>query len=121
MSVEQLAGGLITTGGSIGATAVISMKGEILYQSSNWRVDGAHTVNVYKNKEPSITIQGVKYSVIDVNEDRLIATNVGGRGHIVGAVIGSKALLIGYVAPNGDARTAYIEIDKTARQLAKIL
>ncbi|WEU39983.1 MAG: hypothetical protein OdinLCB4_005805 [Candidatus Odinarchaeum yellowstonii] len=119
MSLEQLAGRLIS--GDIGATAVIKMTGEIIYQSPNWSVDGVHAINVYKNREPSIIIQGVKYSVIDVNEDRLIATNVGGQGHIVGAVAGGKALLIGYVSPNGDARTAYIQIDKTARQLSKIL
>ncbi len=119
MSVEEVAKSLIT--GDIGATAIISMTGEVIYQTPNWSVDGAHAINTYKNREPNIIIQGVKYSVIDVNEDRLIATNVGGQGHIVGAAIGAKGLLLGYVSPNGDARTAYIQIDKAARQLSKIL
>ncbi len=119
MSVEQLADSLIT--GDIGATAVISLTGQVVYQSSNWNVDPAHIINVYKNKEPTVIVQGVRYSVIDVNEDRLIATNVGGQGHIVGAVVGGKALLIGYVSPNGDARASYIQIDKIARQMSKIL
>lgn len=121
MSIDKFSQNLISSGNNIGATAVISMDGRIVHQTSNWSVDGGHVIKVFTNKEPSISIQGVKYSTIDVSEDRIVATNVGGKGHIVGANIGGKAILIGYVASSGDARSAYIEIDKAARQLSKIL
>ncbi|MHA1409092.1 MAG: profilin family protein [Candidatus Odinarchaeia archaeon] len=121
MSIEDFSKNLMTNNNTITATAVISLDGSILYQTQNWTVDGGSIINSFKNKEPSLNIQGIKYSTLDVNEDRLIATNVAGQGHIVAAAVGTKALLVAYVNSSGDPRSAYIEVDKTARELAKAI
>ncbi|MHA1835936.1 MAG: profilin family protein [Candidatus Odinarchaeia archaeon] len=121
MSFEEVSNTVIKSNNMITATALIKMDGSILYQTNNWQINGGEIINAFKNKESSITIQGIKYSVLDVNEDRLIATNVSGKGHIVGVAVDDKALFIAYVSGEGDPRTAYIEMDRAARQINKML
>ena len=121
MTLEALSNMLIANYDKIGATAVISLNGSIIYKTNNWTVDGGQLINVFKNKEPSLSIQGIKYSTLDVNPDRIIATNISGQGHIVGAAVDDKALLIAYINSEGDPRSAYIEVDRIARQMAKTI
>jgi hypothetical protein len=121
VSIGNYSNKLIATDKTIVATAVISLNGSILHQTSNWSVDGGSIISTFKKKEPSINIQGIKYSTLDINEDRLIATNVTGQGHIVGAAVGGKALLIAYITSAGDPRAAYIEVDRAAREIAKTI
>ena len=103
------------------AAALIDMNGNILWQTDNWTLSGPDVISCFKERNPSITIQGIKYSMLTISEDSLIAMNMEGQGYIIGAPINSKALLIVYSTAEGDPKLVYTELSKLAYKIKETL
>jgi hypothetical protein len=115
--IESVVRGLFTVNDKIGAIAVLDNRGKVIYTTENWKVNGSEVINSWRKKDASVTIQNVKYSTLQTTEERLIATNVSGKGHIVMSTVGDKALLIAYVLPQGDAQGSYADVCRAADQI----
>ncbi|MEM1657518.1 MAG: hypothetical protein QXK94_00570 [Candidatus Jordarchaeales archaeon] len=126
MSVEQIISvinELLSTNENITAAAVITNDGRIIYQTNNWdvSVDAPSLIASWREKAPAISVQGIKYSVLQTTEERLVATNVSGLGHIILATIQRRGFLMVYVTPQGDAGGSYVDVSRAAMKLAPIL
>jgi predicted regulator of Ras-like GTPase activity (Roadblock/LC7/MglB family) len=119
--IESVVRDLIGVNNTIGAIAVLDNSGRVIYATENWKVDGSDVINSWRKKDSSVTIQSVKYSTLQTTEERLIATNVSGKGHIVMSTVGDKALLIAYVLPQGDAQGSYADVCRAADQIRHVI
>jgi hypothetical protein len=98
---------------SIIAGAVIVGK-EIIYTTDNWDisadVDGIVSSWIGQNAR-FIMVTGVKYSILQMEAERLIAMSMKGEGSIVAAKDDEHKLIV-YVGPDGDGRGAAMEVQK---------
>jgi hypothetical protein len=120
-SFDEIFKNLISGNNTIGAMAVLDNSGKVVYATQNWKVNGGELINSWRNKDPSVSIQSVKYSTLSVTEERLIATNVGGKGHIVMSTIGDKGIVIAYVTPQGDPGGSYADICRAADMIKGVI
>ncbi len=110
---------LMATEPSIIAVAVIEGKSNIVYSTDNWDIsqDIDRVISSWTGQNAQfIMINNVKYSILQMTDERLTATSIRGMGHIVAAKDDERKV-IAYVQPDGDMRTAYPE---TARCLASL-
>lgn len=113
-SMDEIFRNLVSVNNTIGAIAVLDNSGKVVFATQNWKVNGDELINSWRKKDPSVSIQSVKYSTLSVTEERLIATNVGGKGHIVMSTVGDKGIVIAYVTPQGDPGGSYADICRVA-------
>jgi predicted regulator of Ras-like GTPase activity (Roadblock/LC7/MglB family) len=120
-SVDEIFKNLVSVNSTIGAMAVLDNSGKVVYATQNWKVNGNELINSWRNKDPAVSIQSVKYSTLSVTEERLIATNVGGKGHIVMSTVGDKGIVIAYVTPQGDPGGSYADICRAADMIKDMI
>jgi len=108
---------------NITAIAILTLDGQVLYQTNNWNVvqDAPNLIAAWREKAPSIYVQGIKYSTLSATDERLVATNVSGMGHIIMATARYRALLMAYVTPQGDTQGSYVDVSRAAAQLGSML
>ena len=108
---------------NITAIAILTLDGQVLYQTNNWNVvqDAPNLIAAWREKAPSIYVQGIKYSTLSTTDERLVATNVSGMGHIIMATARYRALLMAYVTPQGDTQGSYVDVSRAAAQLGSML
>ena len=98
---------------SIIAGVVIVGK-EIIYTTDNWDisadVDGIVSSWIGQNAR-FIVVTGVKYSILQMEAERLVAMSMKGEGSIVAAKDDEHKLIV-YVGPDGDGRGAAMEVQK---------
>lgn len=119
--VGSISNNLMQSDPNITAIALVGMNGGIIYQTQNWTIQGPDIISAFSNKSPSVVVQGIKYSTINATEDRMIATNIKGMGHLVVTAVGQKALFVCYLTSQGSPQTAYIAADRAARELNKVI
>jgi hypothetical protein len=119
-SFDEIFKNLVSVNNTIGALAVLDNSGNVMYATQNWKVNGGELINSWRNKDPAVSIQSVKYSTLSVTEERLIATNVGGKGHIVMSTVGDKGIVIAYVTPQGDPGGSYADICRAADMIKSV-
>jgi len=119
--VASISNNLMQSDPNITAIALVGMNGGIIYQTQNWTIQGPEMISAFSNMSPSVVVQGIKYSTINATENRMIATNLKGMGHLVVTAVGQKALFICYLTSQGSPQTAYIAADRAARELNKII
>jgi hypothetical protein len=112
---------LVSVNNTIGALAVLDNNGNVVYATQNWKINGGELINSWRNKDAAVSIQSVKYSTLSVTEERLIATNVSGKGHIVMSTVGDKGIVIAYVTPQGDPGGSYADICRTADSIRSMM
>ncbi|MHA1793597.1 MAG: hypothetical protein ACTSVI_13210 [Promethearchaeota archaeon] len=123
MSIDYA--GIITTlqqyNPSIAGVCVTSMMGDIKFTSANWNPNPAEIkrmVNAWRGGSAmSVTIGGVKFSVLQSSPERFISTNIKKQGHLVGAVTPQGDCVIGFVTPDGAYDGAYMDIARAAGQM----
>lgn len=104
--------------GIVGALALIGANGQIFWKTENWNVDGNNIIEAWTNKAPSVIVQGVKYSTIDINNNRMVCTNVRQQGHIVIAKTPFwQGFIMAWCSPQNQVRHAYTDIAKLANQV----
>jgi len=96
------------------AAAVIKGK-EILYTTDNWDISGDvdRLVSSWAGQGAQfIMVSGVKYSVLQMGDERLVAISLKGEGSICAAK-DEEHKLVCYIQPDGDARGAAMEVQRT--------
>lgn len=95
------------------AAAVIKGK-EIIYTTDNWDISGDVDIVVSSwvgQNAKFIMVSGVKYSVLQIEAERLVAISLKGEGSICAAKDEEHKLLC-YLQPDGDARGAVMEVQR---------
>jgi predicted regulator of Ras-like GTPase activity (Roadblock/LC7/MglB family) len=108
---------------NVTAIAILTLDGQVMYQTNNWNIvtDAPNLIAAWREKQPSIYVQGIKYSTLSSTDERLVATNVSGMGHIIMATARYRALLMAYVTPQGDTQGSYVDVSRAAAQLGAML
>jgi hypothetical protein len=98
---------------SIIAGAVLKGK-EIIYSTDNWDIsaDVGRIVSSWIGQNARhIMVSGVKYSMLQMEAERMVAMSYKGEGSIVAAKDDEHKLIV-YVGPDGDGRGAAMEVQK---------
>ena len=104
---------------SILAVAVLKGK-EIVYSTDNWDISGdvGRLVSSWVGQNAqSVMVSGVKYSVLQCEQERLVAISMKGEGSICAAK-DDEHKIICYLEPDGDARGAVMDVQRTLGSLS---
>ncbi|MHA1149632.1 MAG: profilin family protein [Promethearchaeota archaeon] len=130
--IESLIDSLLNEEQNIFAVAVIGKDGSLLTQTENWDISSdLSEVNELIQNNPdlgakgktAITIQGVKYMVVENTEERKIGTNITGKGHLIiaPAPVGGTGALVCYINPQAGPRDSLLNVQLYAKKLSEIL
>ncbi len=128
--IEGIIDALLNEERNIFAVAIISQNGALITQTENWDISNdLPTLNEMLRKKlalgekgmSSITIQGVKYMIVENTEERKIGTSITGKGHVIIAPIpiGGDGALICYINPQVGARDALFTVQSYALKISK--
>ena len=95
------------------AAAVLKGK-EIVYTTDNWDISGDvdRIVSSWMGQNAQfVMVSGVKYSMLQMGNERLVAISLKGEGSICAAK-DEEHKLICYLQPDGDARGAVMEVQR---------
>jgi len=101
------------------AAAVIKGK-EVIYTTDNWDISGDvdRVVSSWTGQNAHfIMVSGVKYSVLQIETERLVAISLKGEGSICAAK-DEEHKLICYLQPDGDARGAIMDVQRTVGSMS---
>jgi hypothetical protein len=135
MSVENLIDALLNEEQNIFGVAIINRAGQLVTQTSNWDIsndlDKEEGINKLLGTQlalgekgmTSIAIQGLKYMIVENTEERKIATNITGKGHIIICPIpvGGTGALICYINPQIGPRDALFTVQEYAKKLSTLI
>ncbi|MBY8983290.1 MAG: hypothetical protein KGD57_10095 [Candidatus Lokiarchaeota archaeon] len=130
--IESIIDDLLDKEQNVFGVAIISKEGILLTQTNNWNIlNDLPTINELLQKQlklgekgmSSITIQGIKYMIVENTEERKIGTNITGKGHIIicPIPIGGTGALVCYINPQSGPRDALFTIQEYALALAKVI
>ena len=111
---------------------IISKDGRLITQTENWDLtNDLPLLNEILNKKlalgekgiTSLTIQGIKYMVVENTEERKIGTNIMGKGHLIicPIPIGGTGALIAYINPRVGPRDTLFTIQEFAKKLLDLV
>lgn len=101
------------------AATVVKGK-EIIYQTDNWDIsaDLSRILSSWMGQNAQfIMVSGVKYSVLQCELERLVATSYRGEGSIVAAK-DEEHKLIAYLEPDGYAPGAVMDVQRTVSTMS---
>ena len=96
------------------AAAVIKGK-QVIYTTDNWDISGDvdRVISSWIGQNAQfIMVSGVKYSILQMESERLVAISLKGEGSICAAK-DDEHKLICYLQPDGDARGAVMDVQRT--------
>ena len=102
------------------AVAVLTGKSEIIYSTDNWDIsaDIGRVVSSWIGQNAQfIMVSGVKYSILQCEQERLVATSIRGEGSIVAAK-DDEYKLIAYLEPDGYAPGAAMDVQRTLSSMS---
>ena len=110
---------LIQTNPQITAVAICEPDGTVTYQTENWDIssEAKKVIEAWRGKSTFIMLQGVKYSMLQCTEERLISTNIKKQGHLVGAITPDKKYVLSYTIPEGNYQISYMDTARAADQM----
>ena len=131
-TIESIIDGLLDEEQNVHGIAVIGLDGTLITQTENWNVsDDLPIINELLSTKlelgqkgmTSITIQGIKYMIVENTEERKIGTNITGKGHIIIAPIpiGGTGALICYISPSAGPRDALFTVQSYALKLIELI
>ena len=96
--------------------AAVVLKGkDVVYTTDNWDVsaDIGRVVSSWMGQNAQfLMISGVKYSMLQCEQERLVATNLRGEGSIVGAKDEETKIIV-YLQPEGNTGGAVMDVQRT--------
>ena len=127
--IETIIDDLLNTEQNIFGVAIINKAGSLITQTQNWDIsrDLDKVNELLKTKLElgqrgisNISLQGIKYMIVENTEERKIGTNITGKGHIIIAPIpiGGTGALICYINPQAGPRDALFSVQSFALKLA---
>jgi hypothetical protein len=96
------------------AAAVIKGK-DVIYTTDNWDISGDvdRVVSSWTGQNAQfIMVSGVKYSILQMEAERMVAVSLKGEGSICAAK-DDEHKLVCYLQPDGDARGAIMDVQRT--------
>jgi predicted regulator of Ras-like GTPase activity (Roadblock/LC7/MglB family) len=126
--IEAIIDDLLNEESNVFGVAIISKDGKLITQTENWDLtNNLGLVNEILNQKlelgqkgiTSLTIQGIKYMIVENTEERKIGTNITGKGHIIicPIPIGGTGALITYINPQAGPRDALFNVQEFAKKL----
>jgi len=130
--IEAIIDELLNAEQNIFGVAIIGKDGSLLTQTENWNISGdLDLINELLNQKlelgakgiSSITIQGIKYMVVENTEERKIGTNITGKGHIIicPVPIGGTGALVCYINPQVSPRDCLFAAQDYAKKLTDLI
>ncbi|MFX1236282.1 MAG: hypothetical protein ACFFAS_02065 [Promethearchaeota archaeon] len=131
-NIETIIDDLLNTEENVFGVAVIGKDGNLITQTENWDISGdlpalneilALKLELGQKGITSISLQGIKYMIVENTEERKIGTNVTGKGHVIIAPvpIGGTGALVCYINPAAGPRDALFNIQTFALKLNNLL
>ena len=130
--IETIIDELLNTEQNIDGVAIINKSGSIITQTQNWDLSSdLNNVNALLKAKlelgqrgiSNISLQGIKYMIVENTEERKIGTNITGKGHIIIAPIpiGGTGALICYINPQAGPRDALFTVQSFALKIANFV
>jgi hypothetical protein len=103
--------------------AIINNAGNLAYQTENWEIsaDVPQIKQILGGENPgSVSIMKIKYMIVEFTPERVIATNVARKGHIIIAPV-ERGALVTYIDPAKGPRDALFNVQQYALKLKGFL
>ena len=104
----------------IKSVAIIEGKYKIVYSTEDWDIseDIRKLVGIWDSQHgKSITVSDNKYSILQATPERLVATSIKGKGHILGAKDDERKVVV-YAKPKGNMLTAYTAAARSLKSMS---
>ncbi len=132
IEIEKIIDELLNTEQNIDGVAIISKSGSLVTQTQNWDISSdlgkineliTAKLELGQRGISNISLQGIKYMIVENTEERKIGTNITGKGHIIIAPIpiGGTGALICYINPRAGPRDALFTVQSLALKLANFV
>jgi hypothetical protein len=105
--------------------AIISANGKLLYSTKNWNIKGdikTLLASWASNSAQSVTVDSIRYSIVQMEPERFIATNRHKKGHLIGATTPDREkYIIAQISPKGKGwyHLAYPAVARAAAMMSK--
>lgn len=130
--IEAIIDELLSEEQNVFGVAIVNKSGSLLTQTQNWNLSNdLDQINKLLNTQlalgqkgmSSITIQGIKFMMVENTEERKIGTNITGKGHIIIAPIpiGGTGALVCYINPQVGPRDALFTVQSYALKLQNLV
>jgi len=130
--IEAVIDELLNEEQNIFGVAIVSQSGTLITQTENWDISGNLSIinellqtkiELGQRGMSNITIQGIKYMLVENTEERKIGTNITDKGHVIIAPIpiGGDGALICYINPQVGPRDTLFTIQTYALRLSKLI
>ena len=130
--IETIIDDLLSEEQNIFGVAIINKSGNLITQTENWDLSNdLGTINELLGAKlelgqrgmSSLTIQGIKYMMVENTEERKIGTNITGKGHLIIAPIpiGGTGALVCYINPQAGPRDALFTVQSYALKLVDLV
>ncbi|MHA1803483.1 MAG: hypothetical protein ACTSU4_02990 [Promethearchaeota archaeon] len=127
---ETLIDELLNQEPDIYGVALVKKDGTMLTQTENWDLSadlhkegGINELIKSERGIGSITLQGIKYMIVENTPERKIGTNVAGKGHVIICPIpvGGTGALICYVNPAVGPRDVLFTVQEYAKKFTNFV
>lgn len=120
MTIEDVIYDLIDEEPNVGGAAVIANDGTLLFQTDNWDLtsDVQNILDTIKEGASSILLLGLKYMIVENTPERVIGTNITGKGHVIFAPF-DGGVLATYILPQVGPRDALFNVQSFAQKVQK--
>ena len=130
--IESIIDDLLSEEQNIFGVAIINKSGTLITQTENWNLSNdlgeinkllGAKLELGQRGMTNITVQGVKYMMVENTEERKIGTNITGKGHLIIAPIpiGGTGALICYINPQAGPRDALFTVQSYALKLQNLV
>ncbi len=126
-SIVSIIDELIREEQNVFGVAIIGRSGSLISQTENWDVSNdLPIINDLINSEKgisSISLQGLKYMIVENSPERKIGTNITGKGHIIicPVPVGGSGALMCYINPQVGPRDALFKVQNFAQKLVGLI
>ena len=130
--IESIIDELLSEEQNIYGVAIINKSGALITQTQNWNLSSdLEKINELLGTQlalgqkgmSSLTIQGIKFMIVENTEERKIGTNITGKGHIIIAPIpiGGNGALVCFINPQIGPRDALFTVQSYALKLQNLV
>ena len=130
--IESIIDELLSEEQNIFGVAIINKAGTLITQTENWNLSNdlgvinellGAKLELGQRGMSSLTVQGVKYMIVENTEERKIGTNITGKGHVIIAPIpiGGTGALVCYINPQAGPRDALFTVQTYALKLQNLV
>ena len=131
-NLESIIDNLLEKEQNVHGVAIVGKDGQLITQTENWNIaNDLPLINKLLQTHlklgekgiSSITIQGIKYMIVENTEERKIGTNITGKGHLIicPVPIGGTGALVCYINPQISPRDALFTVQEFAKELDNII